>query len=66
MSSNFGVRSDLIDRLLNTRIKYYGTKTEKRDWARRKLRSMQLRHAIKRRRQRKEEKKLTGPENNND
>ena len=55
-NSNFGVRSDVIDRLLKTRVKYYGTKGEKRDWARRKLRSMQVRRALKKRRLRKAER----------
>ena len=53
MNANFGVRSDMIDRILGTRVRYYGTKQEKREWARRKLRSLQVRHAIQKRKERK-------------
>jgi len=63
MNANFGVRSDIIDRVLGTRVKYYGTRGERREWARRKLRAMQIKHAIKKRRERRAQKNR-GDKNN--
>ena len=44
---NYGVRSDMIDRLLGTRQIYYGTPAERRDHSRRLLRHLQTMRNLK-------------------
>ena len=43
--ANYGIRSDVIDRLLGTKEAYYGTSDERRDYSKRLIRKMRWRRA---------------------
>ena len=47
-NANWGVRSGVVDRIMGTRVKYYGTIREKREWNKRTLRILRFRHRLQR------------------